>query len=260
MVMVTDTLSLKKLDTNASIFHEQSISFTVATADEIKALGDDLPEGYIAGWASTPDRDRGNDIVKTGAFDESIRTRGLSGPKAVKLLLNHERDKGAGEIVKLETRAGRLWMEAKLNLDITYVKDAYLAAKSAGGYSFSVGFRREEWAWHIDEENDDAYLEIMKADLWEVSMVPFPMNEECTIEFMKSADTIESLADLERFLISKGYVKSRNIARQVTLAVKASAHLFQTPKETPRSAEPDYKSVNEKLQALKSKMALVAKS
>lgn len=248
----------KKAEREKEINNEVDLIFTAATPEEIKAIGDDLPEGYIAGWASTPDLDRGNDIVKTGAFDESIRTRGLKGPKSVKLLLNHERDKGAGEIVKLETRAGRLWMEAQLNLDITYVKDAYLAAKSAGGYSFSVGFRREEWAWRVDEEHDDEYLEISKADLWEVSVVPFPMNEECIMTFIKSDDTIESLGDFERFLVAKGWVKSRNMARQITQAVKETHHLFQ-PKP-PRLADNDVKGIQLKLEALKSKMAQVAKS
>lgn len=250
--------AVKRAEREKDVNHDMDLTFVAATPDEIKAIGDDLPDGYIAGWASTPDLDRGNDIVKTGAFDESISTRGLKGPKSVKLLLNHERDKGAGEIVKLETRAGRLWLEAQLNLDITYVKDAYLAAKSAGGYSFSVGFRRLEWAWRIDEVNEEEYLEIIKADLWEVSVVPFPMNEECVMTFIKSGDDIETLGDFERFLISKGYAKSRNMARDLTLAVKRSHHLFQ-PKP-PRLADNDVKSITDKLNALKSKMAQVAKS
>lgn len=248
----------KKAEREKEINHDVDLIFTAATPDEIKAIGENLPDGYIAGWASTPDLDRGNDIVKTGAFDESIRTRGLQGPKSVKLLLNHERDKGAGEIIRLETRNGRLWMEAQLNLEITYVKDAYLAAKSAGGYSFSVGFRRLDWAWRVDEERDEEYLEIIKADLWEVSVVPFPMNEECVMTFIKSDSEIETLGDFERFLIAKGYAKSRNMARDLTQVVKRTSHLFQ-PKP-PRLADNDVKSITGKLDALKSKMAQVAKS
>jgi HK97 family phage prohead protease len=251
------TLDTKKLDRDVDTHVELQLSFTPATELELKALGDNLQEGYIAGWASTPDRDRGDHIVMTGAFDESIRERGLQGPKGVKLLINHAWDKGAGAITVLETRNGRLWMEAQLNLDITYVKDAYLAAKSAGGYSFSVGFRRTDWAWIFDEDGDYEYLEIRKADLWEVSMVPFPMNEECTIEFMKSADALESLADFERYLISQGFAKSRNKAREITQVVKSALHVFQK-EEPPRLAESDVKAVRAKLAALNAKMAPVA--
>lgn len=253
------TLDIKKLnDRDADTFVELQLNFTAATELEMKAIGDGLPDGYIAGWASTPDRDRGNHVVMTGAFDESIRERGLQGPKGVKLLVNHAWDKGAGAITVLETRNGRLWMEAQLNLEITYVKDAYLAAKSAGGYSFSVGFRRQEWAWIVDEDENDEYLSISKADLWEVSMVPFPMNEECTIEFMKSADTLESLADFERYLMAQGIVKSRNAARTITRVVKGAAHLFQAKEEPPRLAENDVKALRSKLAVLTAKMAPVA--
>ena len=251
-------LDTKKVDRDADTHVELQLTFTPATELELKAIGDNLQEGYIAGWASTPDRDRGNHVVMTGAFDESIRERGLQGPKGVKLLINHAWDKGAGAITVLETRNGRLWMEAQLNLDITYVKDAYLAAKSAGGYSFSVGFRRQEWAWIVDEDDNDEYLSISKADLWEVSMVPFPMNEECTIEFMKSADSIETLADFERYLMSQGIVKSRNVARNITRVVKSVPHLFQSKEEPPRLAANDVKSIRSKLAALTSKMAPVA--
>lgn len=254
------TFDIKKVDRDADTHVELQLTFVAATELEMKAIGDNLPEGYIAGWASTPDRDRGNHVVMTGAFDESIRERGLQGPKGVKLLINHAWDKGAGAITVLETRNGRLWMEAQLNLDITYVKDAYLAAKSAGGYSFSVGFRRQEWAWIVDEDDNDEYLSISKADLWEVSMVPFPMNEECTIEFMKSADMIETLADFDRYLISQGLVKSRNHARAVTLAVKKSLHVFQSKEEPPRLAANDVKALRSKLAALNAKMAPVADS
>lgn len=252
------TLDVKKLNRDADLHVELLLNFVPATELEMKAIGDDLPPGYIAGWASTPDRDRGNHVVKTGAFDESIRERGLKGPKGVKLLINHAWDKGAGAITVLETRNGRLWMEAQLDLEISYTKDAYLAAKAAGGYSFSVGFRRQEWSWIVDEDDNDEYLEIQKADLWEVSMVPFPMNEECTIEFMKSADNMETLADFERYLISKGLAKSRNIAREITLAVKTAPHLFQIKEEPPRLAESDVKSVRDRIKALTEKMAPVA--
>jgi phage prohead protease, HK97 family len=233
---------------------ELDVKFVPATADELKAIGDDLPDGYIAGWASTPDIDRIDDIVATGAFDESISIRGLDGPKAIKLLLDHRSDKPAGSIKVLETRNGRLWMEAELDLEISYVRDRWRAAKSAGGFNFSVGFRRGEWEWK--EVDGDEIRIIRKADLWEVSVVTFPMNEECTMTFVKSDAAIESLADFEKFLVSKGFARSRNHAREITQVVKNSVHVFEN--KPPRLADSDVKSVVEKLAALKSQMAQVA--
>lgn len=219
--------------------------FEIASEAELKALGDNKPEGFIAGWASTPSLDSYKDVVVAGAFDEAIRTRGLSGPKGIKLLIGHDWSKVAGKITKLETRNKKLWIEAELELGIGYVKDYYLAAKASGGMNFSVGFMIKDYSYKKDD-NDITFLEITKGDLFEISAVPFPGNDECTMEFIKSvvADIeapeaqssksedfdfdkpVESLAEFEKRLIACGLVKDRNAARLVTLEVKNAPHLF----------------------------------
>lgn len=227
-----------------------------ASEAELKALGDDIPEGYIAGWASTPDLDSYRDIVVPGAFDASINTRGLSGPKGVKLLLNHDWSKVAGVIKVLETRNGRLWIEAELNLNISYAKDAHEAIKSAGGLSFSVGFFLQDYNIRQDDNGRD-YFELVKGDLFEVSVVPFPANDEATMEFFKSVDIVltemgvepvdedadlATLADFEKMLVGAGLVKSRNEAKLITLAVKQNPHLFAAKVKTevvPSEPEPE---------------------
>ena len=219
--------------------------FALASEAELKALGDDKPEGFIAGWASTPSLDSYRDIVVAGAFDEAIKRRGLSGPKGIKLLIGHDWSKVAGKITKLETRNKKLWIEAELELGISYVKDYYLATKASGGMNFSVGFMIQDYSYKKDGE-DTTYLEITRGDLFEISAVPFPGNDDCTMEFVKSltkeieqpdevaAKTedvdfdkpVETLAEFEKRLIACGLVKDRNAARLVTLEVKNAPHLF----------------------------------
>lgn len=231
------------------------LKLVTASAAELKALGDDIPEGYIAGWASTPDLDSYRDVVIPGAFDASINTRGLTGPKGIKLLINHDWAKVGGAIKVLETRNGKLWIEAQLNLAISYAKDTYEAIKSAGGLSFSVGFFLQDYNIRQDANGRD-YFELVRGDLFEVSVVPFPANEEATMEFYKSMDispsdlrnlseddeeTLTTLADFEKLLVSTGLVKSRNEAKLVTLAAKANAHLFEVKQkeEIPPAVEPE---------------------
>lgn len=193
---------------------------------------DDLPKGYIAGYASTDDLDLHRDVVVPGAFDASIAERGLTGPSGVKLLLDHRSDRVAGVIKRLETRDGKLWIEALLNLEITYVNDAYLAAKDVGGINFSVGFRLQDYEF---KENDDGfeYLEIKRGDLFEVSMVAFPANPNAQMTFIKSHDDFgefQSLSELEKALVAdKFQVKSRNAAHALVACVKR----LVLPKETP---------------------------
>ncbi|MGL5735529.1 MAG: HK97 family phage prohead protease, partial [Beijerinckiaceae bacterium] len=215
---------------------EIAVKFRPATEAEIKAIGDDLPVGYVAGWASTSDLDHYRHIVEQGAFAESIAEKGLDGPRGIKLLAQHRADKPAGKIVKLEYRPDGLWIEAQLNLNISYVKDLYEAAKMQGGLSFSVGFFLEDYeVVYKDDEYD--HLLIHKGELIEVSVVTFPGNDAAAMTFIKSVDGIEfkKLSDFEHALVAAGIAKSRNDAARLTKMVKANVHLFQ--KAPPRLAD-----------------------
>lgn len=237
------------------------IKFAPASALEMKALGDVLPDGYIAGWASTPDLDSWGHVVKTGAFDEAITLRGLTGGKGIKLLAGHDWDKPAGAIKVLETRGGRLWIEAQLNLRISYASDLYEASLSAGGLNFSVGFMLQDYEF---KDNDgQEYLYITRGDLFEVSVVPFPGNEECTMDFIKTKDdapVYKTLLELEEQLVIDGLVKSREAAKQITELVKSAPHLFDiaptSQEEEPADQPPalgdaQVKTIKEKLAGLK---------
>lgn len=220
---------LKKSMQNQRQEYTLAMSFARATDAELKALGDSLPDGYIAGWASTPDLDTYHHVVVSGAFDAAIKARGLRGPKSIKLLVGHDWDKGAGEIKTLENRGGRLWIEAQLNLNISYARDCYEVMKMTGGWNFSVGFMLQDYEFK-ESAGGDEYLQINRGDLYEVSVVPFPGNEECTMEFIKSRlapPTCTTMAEFEKHLVTTGVVGTRDSAHAITLAVKKHLHLFQ---------------------------------
>lgn len=207
-------------DFDKSIRQETALKFRPASAVEMKALGDDIPDGYIAGWASTPEIDHYGHVVVPGAFDDSIETRGLMGPKGIKLLNQHNASQPAGVIKVLETRGGSLWIEAQLNLNISYVRDTYEAAKMVEGLSFSVGFFIEEYEWKQTVDKVE-FLQINKGDLIEVSVVTFPGQENAEMTFIKSQECpLETFSDFEKALMAAGIVKSRNDAQRVTRIVK----------------------------------------
>lgn len=226
------------------------LKFVAASEDEMKQLAAakgaaGVPDGYIAGWASTPDVDSYGHVVMPNAFAASIKARGLQGPNSIKFLLGHDRDKVAGAVTVLEYRSGKLWIEAQLNLAISYAKDAYEATKSAGGMSFSVGFRIQDYEFKEDPVNGDDLLVINRADLFEVSLVPFPANEQCGMEFMKSAPdaleaevACESMSEFERQLVVLGLVKSRKDAHRIVELAKASSALFAKATEPPPAPKP----------------------
>ena len=230
------------------------LGFEPATAEEITAIAkarglEGVPDGYIAGWASTSDGDAHGHMVKPNAFKDAIATRGLTGPKGIKFLIGHDWGKPAGLITVLEYRGkGRLWIEVQLNLAISYAKDFYEAVKSVGGMSFSVGFFLQDYEFQEDDAGKE-WLIIKRADLFEVSGVPFPANEECGMQFVKTAPEAggplragpaDSMADFERSLVQRGLAKSRSEAHRIVEAFKESAHLFKwgAPEKQPNTDQP----------------------
>lgn len=196
---------------------------------KMDTLDADVPDGFIKGIASTSMTDAYGHKVLTGAFDESIKNKGLNGPVGVKLLAFHDWSKPAGVIKQLTTgNDGKLRIEAQLSLGASYVRDLYEVTKDIGGLNFSVGFRLQEFEFVDEEEdkNDNAWLVIKKGDLMEVSVVPFPACEEAQMTFVKN-EPPNTVAEFERALVAQGICKSRTEAHKITLVVKTSAHLFQ---------------------------------
>jgi len=191
-----------------------------------------IPEGYIAGIASTPNTDRHGHKVMAKAFDESIKVKGLGGPGGVQLLIGHDWNKVGGKIKKLETVNNNLLLEGQLYMDVSYVKDVHSVLKQNGGLNFSVGFTLEEFEFNdAMEDEDDPWLIVQKGDLMEVSIVTFPSQKEAKMTFIKtgSADVIEleTMAEFERALVADGLCDSRREAHKFALWAKSNVHLLQ---------------------------------
>jgi len=199
----------------------------VADTQGLKQM-EDKPDGYIAGWASTPHVDHAQDMVEAGAFQESISKRGLTGPKSIKLLLNHSARQVAGVIKVLEYREDKLWIEAQLNLEVSYVKDLYAVAKDVG-FNFSVGFFTQEYTI-VREEGKDTIYKIHKGDLFEVSIVPFPMNEEATVLYLKELSVPEEDQDLAKMLVMKRLVPEIEQATQILAEIRKHMALTEEQK------------------------------
>lgn len=147
----------------------------------------------VEGWASTPARDHALDVVMPTAFERSIRKYGLSGPKGIKLLSQHDRSLPIGRIKELDIRAGGLWMVADIDESISYAADLAKAIRANDGLSYSIGYRVSEGDVEFVDQGLDSYFLIKNLDLFEVSVVTFPCNDDCVMSFPKSAE--QKLAD-----------------------------------------------------------------
>lgn len=186
----------------------------------------DVEDGYVKGVASAPGVDAYGHVVASGAFAASIKRKGLTGPRGVKLLAFHDWHKPAGVIKKLETDArGQLQIEAQLNLNVSYVRDLYAIAKQNGGLSFSVGFRLEDFEL-VDEKSsrEGETLRITKGDLLEVSVVLAPAQPDSVMTFVNQRP--ETIAEFEKTMLANGWAGSRNEAQRITEFTKKNIHLF----------------------------------
>ena len=223
-------------------------------------LSDNEDTGKIAGWATTDMIDSHGHVVAHGAFAESIAVKGISGPKGVQLLVGHDWDKPSGVITTLQYRNSGLWMEASLDLNISYARDAYFAAKARGGLSFSVGFRPSREPGDVEwiDDGDREYILIRKGDLREVSIVANPANSDAIMEWVKNdkprpppeqlslsqqlekflkTNPSPSLVDVQSMLVQGGWVKDEATMKSVTEVFRSQAPRFFVNEPKPESVK-----------------------
>ena len=209
------------------------------------------PDGFISGVASSPKVDCYGHCVVPGAFDAAIRKRGFNGGTGgILLLAHHDEKQPMGVIRKLETVGQNLQIEAELAIKSSRVRDLYEETKVAGGLSFSVGFRLEDFEF-IEQKNADGEAEevflIKQGDLREVSIVAFPACDDARMHVVKQENSDENVktwlaemapalmalkdsvteVELERALAAKGFARSRNEAHKFFALMKSCAHLLQ---------------------------------
>jgi HK97 family phage prohead protease len=155
--------------------------------------------------------DQGDDVVTPGAFADSLTE--LSAKKRLPaMLFGHKAGElPVGAYQKITEDATGLWLDGNLAIDTQKGGDIHklMMMKPFPGISgLSIGFITR----------DDSYdrvsnvRTIKKADLWEVSIVNFPMNDGARMQTVKSIEIIENLRDAERHLRDSGMSRAEAVA------------------------------------------------
>lgn len=154
---------------------------------EVKQYDPDA--GTLEGYANTWDLDEGDDLVLPGAFKKTIKERVPAGK--VKLLDSHFWD-GAhtiGTVVDAREDDKGLYIVARL----ASTPDAQaIRTKIMEGHldRMSIGFQIIRDRFENDEATGKMIRVIEEVKLFEVSVVPFPMNEEAAITSVKSLNAL----------------------------------------------------------------------
>lgn len=212
---------------------EQKSAVAVAegfVTPEFKAAKDGTVEGYGSIFGNI---DGGFDIVEAGAFADSLK----SGAK-VKMLWQHDPYNPIGVWDEVREDEKGLWVKGRILGDVEKGREALALVKAGAIDGLSIGYRTLEFR---ESKIDERWVRIIeKAELWEVSLVTFPMNPEATIDAVKAAAM--SQREFERQLL-----RDSKMSRTVVSALMRDG--FKGVQALSDSGDEDYSELLEVIMA-----------
>ena len=154
---------------------------------------DGVFEGYASVFGVV---DQGMDVVERGAF-----TKSLGSGRNVKMLWQHDSAQPIGVPDLLQEDERGLFVRGRLLKGIRQSEEAMVLMRAGAIDSMSIGYRVVEAA----EEGGGRIRKLMHVDLFEISLVTFPMLEAAKITAMKSITTIR---EFEGALRDAGFSKT----------------------------------------------------
>ncbi len=141
------------------------------------AVGTGVFEGYASLFGK---RDQQGDVVMAGAFAQSLRTKGAEN---IRMLFQHNPAEPVGTWVELLEKPRGLWVRGRLNLKVQRGRELLALLESGGLDGLSIGFKT------VRARNDrvSGTRQLLHVDLWEISLVTFPMLDGARVSTVKSA-------------------------------------------------------------------------
>ncbi len=134
-------------------------------------------EGYASLFGVV---DLGRDVVMPGAFAETLVRRGAAG---VKMLWQHKASEPIGTWLSLEEDTRGLRVTGRLNLAVGKAREVLALMREGAVDGLSIGFR----AQRTQRDAATGLRRLKKVDLWEISLVTFPMLPQARVTALKRA-------------------------------------------------------------------------
>lgn len=143
---------------------------------ELKRAAD---EGVFEGYASLFERpDLGGDVMARGAFAESLGRRGAG---AVKMLFQHDPHQPVGVWIVVKEDARGLYVRGRLALEVLRAREVWSLLKAGALDGLSIGFKTVR----AERSSRTGVRRLTQVDLWEISIVTFPMLPEARVAVVK---------------------------------------------------------------------------
>jgi HK97 family phage prohead protease len=168
-------------------------------------------DGSFEGYASLFNKeDLAGDVVAPGAFADSIGKRGVAG---IKLLFQHDANQPIGVWTQLREDARGLYAHGRLMPEVAKAREVHALMRAGALDGLSIGFRTVKGR----RNRTAGTRRLEKVDLWEISVVTFPLLPEARVTAMKSrpfAGALPTEREFERWLTRDAGL-SRSEARAV---------------------------------------------
>ncbi len=159
-------------------------------------------DGSFEGYASLfGQKDMGGDIVAKGAFAASLEKRGAGG---IRMLFQHDPSEPIGVWRKIIEDARGLFVRGQLLPQVAKSREILALMREGALDGLSIGFRTVRGK--SDRKNSTRQL--LEVDLWEISIVTFPMLPQARISSVKSG-ALPTMREFERWLVrDAGFTRS----------------------------------------------------
>lgn len=145
---------------------------------ELKSVKDN---GSFCGYASVfGEVDLGKDVIERGAFRRSLVERGAGG---IRMLYQHDPREPIGAWTLIREDARGLYVEGLLAPGVTRAKEVHSLMKTGALDGLSIGFQ----TLRAGKQDSEGVRRILEADLWEISVVTFPMLPTARVSDVKQA-------------------------------------------------------------------------
>ena len=183
--------------------------------------------GEFVGYGSTfGNTDLGGDVVERGAFAETLKKRG---PSDVAMLWAHDvRQVPIGKWLDMREDDRGLQVRGQLTLDIPRAREVHAALKEGTVKGLSIGYRIPAGGAEMDRNG--RLRRIKSVDLFEVSVVTFPMNQRAQVARVKGADM--TIREFEAFLRDAG-----NFSAAAAKAIAAAGYKAAQPRDEGAASE-----------------------
>lgn len=139
------------------------------------------PDGTIEGYASLfGEIDQARDMVMPGAFAASLRQRGV---RRIPMLFQHDPAEPVGVWLELTEDARGLFARGRLIPEVTRSRELLALLKAGTADGLSIGFRTVRG--RLDPKTRIRKLDAI--DLWEISIVTFPLLPGARVRAVKAA-------------------------------------------------------------------------